>query len=65
MTIRRKNKKKDLKEKKLDEEEKGSLMEAGYISVSDRICLAEEGGSSFSENSRALRAHKPLLEGLE
>ena len=49
----------------MDEEEKDSLMEVGYIPVSDRIPLAEEGGNSFSENSRALRAHKPLLEGLE
>ena len=61
MAIRKKNKKKDSREKKLDED-KELLLEARYIPVSDRVRLEEEGGSKVTGNSGALRAHKPILE---
>ena len=65
VTIRRKNRKKELREKIVDEGEKKLLLEAGYIPVSDRIRMVEEGGSSVNEKCRALRAQNPSSEVLE
>ena len=64
VTIRRKNKKKELREKIMDGE-KELLLEAGYILVSDGIHMDNEGGSSVSETCRELRAQKQVLEVLE
>ena len=62
VTIRKKKRKKDSREKNLDEDAKELLLEVGYIPVSDRIRLVEEGVNNVTGNNGALRAQNPILE---
>ena len=49
----------------MDEGEKELLLEVGYIQVSDRICMVEEGGRSVFETCREIRAQKLIVDVIE